>query len=100
MNPLKFYKKGISKNDYQKFMMALGLVFVTCGFLTFLIVPTIAKYIIRYKMVMKPNHYLRKLHSKLPLQVKFYLWNITNPDEVANHGAQPVMQDIGPYVFE
>lgn len=99
MNPLRIYRSGISKNDFQKLLITLGVVFVVSGFVTFLITPAIINIVIKYKMNMNPGHYLRKLHEKLPFQIKFYLWNITNPDEMAK-GAKPVMQDIGPYVFE
>jgi len=38
---------------------------------------------------------------KLPVPLNFnvYLFNVTNPDEVQN-GANPVVQEIGPYVYE
>ena len=38
---------------------------------------------------------------KLPvtLEFKIYLFNVTNPDEVQN-GANPIVQEIGPYVYE
>lgn len=99
MNPLKFYRTGISKNEYQKVLMILGAVFVVSGFVTFLITPVIVDLVIKFKMSLKPGHYLRKIHENLPFQVKFYLWNITNPDEIGS-GAKPVMQEVGPYVFE
>jgi len=38
---------------------------------------------------------------KLPVALCFniYLFNVTNPDDVQN-GANPVVQEIGPYVYE
>jgi hypothetical protein len=38
---------------------------------------------------------------KLPVALNFniYLFNVTNPDDVQN-GANPVVQEIGPYVYE
>lgn len=44
---------------------------------------------------------MRKLYTKppLPAEFKVYLFNITNKDEVI-HGAKPMLQEIGPYVFE
>jgi hypothetical protein len=38
---------------------------------------------------------------KLPLALyyKVYLFNVTNPEEVQN-GANPIVQEVGPYVYE
>jgi len=33
-----------------------------------------------------------------PLYQKFYLWNLTNPDEVLN-GSKPIVTEVGPYVY-
>ncbi|GMR59985.1 hypothetical protein PMAYCL1PPCAC_30180, partial [Pristionchus mayeri] len=34
------------------------------------------------------------------MQYKFYLWNITNSDEVLFEGALPRLLDHGPYVYD
>ncbi|KAJ8871779.1 hypothetical protein PR048_028119 [Dryococelus australis] len=34
-----------------------------------------------------------------PLVTKFYLFNVTNPDEVQN-GSRPVLHELGPYVYD
>jgi hypothetical protein len=38
---------------------------------------------------------------KLPMALffKVYLFNVTNPEEVQN-GANPIVQEVGPYVYE
>jgi hypothetical protein len=38
---------------------------------------------------------------KMPVALCFniYLFNVTNPDDVQN-GANPVVQEVGPYVYE
>ncbi|XP_063708646.1 sensory neuron membrane protein 1-like [Culicoides brevitarsis] len=66
----------------------------------FLIVPTIVRFFMSRKMNMKPGHYLRKVHKRLDLHASYYLWNITNPEEVQNNGAKPIMKEVGPYVFD
>jgi len=42
-----------------------------------------------------------EIWRKLPLPLSFniYVFNVTNPDEVQN-GSNPVVQEVGPYVYE
>jgi hypothetical protein len=35
-----------------------------------------------------------------PLIYSCYFWNITNPYEVRDNGAKPIMHQVGPYVYE
>lgn len=37
--------------------------------------------------------------TPVPLSIKFYLYNLTNPDEFAK-GAVPVVDELGPYVYK
>jgi hypothetical protein len=32
--------------------------------------------------------------------MKIYLYNLKNPDEFEKHGAKPVFQEIGPFVYK
>ena len=36
--------------------------------------------------------------SRQPLTAKFYIFNITNPDQILN-GAKPILQVLGPYTY-
>jgi len=38
------------------------------------------------------------LPDSAPLFMKFYLWNITNPDEIIQ-GANPIVEEFGPYAY-
>lgn len=44
---------------------------------------------------------VRNIYLEVPFPMKqnIYLFNVTNPDEAANGGV-PIVQEIGPYVFE
>ncbi|KAK7066711.1 Scavenger receptor class B, member 2 [Halocaridina rubra] len=36
----------------------------------------------------------------VPIYMQFYLFNVTNPDEIRFHGAKPALQEVGPYTYE
>ena len=36
----------------------------------------------------------------VPITLRVYLFNITNAEEVAKKGAKPILNQVGPYVFE
>uniref|UniRef100_A0A1B0DL97 Sensory neuron membrane protein 2 n=1 Tax=Phlebotomus papatasi TaxID=29031 RepID=A0A1B0DL97_PHLPP len=42
----------------------------------------------------------RFLELPQPLSFKVYIFNITNPDDVINNGALPMVQEVGPYVYK
>lgn len=43
--------------------------------------------------------YTRYTESKVPLQVKMYMFNVTNPDEVSKDGAKPILAQVGPFAL-
>lgn len=43
--------------------------------------------------------YTRYTTPSVPLDVKMYLFNVTNPEEVANNGAKPQLSQVGPIVL-
>lgn len=51
-------------------------------------------YSVIYKFWLDPDNYGVKTYRKL------YLYNITNPYEVVEHGAQPNVVPIGPFVYK
>lgn len=76
------------------------VVFITVGaFMSFFGVSKIVETIVTYLCVLKPGHFIRKKHDNLPFTYKMYLWNVTNPDQIAAGTEKPNMQEIGPYVF-
>lgn len=43
--------------------------------------------------------YTRYTSPSVPLQVRMYLFNVTNPDEVSKSGAKPILNQVGPFAL-
>lgn len=93
--------KSLPKNiNYKKYLITLFILIVVGAFMAFYGVPQIVKIIVKYLMVLKPGHFVRKKHeNKLAFTYKLYLWNVTNPKEISDGTEKPKMQEVGPYVF-
>ena len=39
------------------------------------------------------------INSSAPLYNYYYFFNITNPDEVQQHNATPILTEVGPFVY-
>lgn len=51
--------------------------------------------------MLKPGSEIREMWSNfpLPLDFKVYMFNITNPTEIAE-GKKPKVQEVGPFFYE
>ncbi|KAK4299017.1 hypothetical protein Pmani_028673 [Petrolisthes manimaculis] len=36
----------------------------------------------------------------VPIYMQFYLFNVTNPDEIRTKGAKPIIREVGPYTYD
>ena len=40
------------------------------------------------------------LNPPVPMYLRFSFFNVTNAQDVLNHGAKPILHELGPYTFE
>lgn len=43
--------------------------------------------------------YSRWMQPPVQLYIRFYLFNVTNSQDVIDHHAKPTLQELGPYTF-
>lgn len=53
-------------------------------------------------LALKQGNEIRDMYVKVPfpLTFKVYMFNVTNPLEISEKGAMPIVQEIGPYIYE
>lgn len=39
------------------------------------------------------------LESPVPMYISFYMFNVTNSEDVIKNKAKPIVQEIGPYTY-
>lgn len=45
------------------------------------------------------DQYSRWADLPFPFEFKIYVFNVTNPEEIVNKGAKPIVKEIGPFVY-
>lgn len=85
----------------QIFLMVLFLLMVAASVAFLIAFPAIFDAILNSKMEVVPGSYAYKLwhYTPVPIFLRFYIYNLTNPDDFAN-GEKAVLQEIGPYVYQ
>lgn len=93
-------KNKFDQLDPKKLLKLSAVLIIVGAFMSLLFVPQLVNAIVKFLTILKPGRFIRGKHEKPVLfTYKIYLWNITNPDEVANNH-KPKLQEVGPYVFE
>ncbi|XP_072748122.1 sensory neuron membrane protein 1 isoform X2 [Anoplolepis gracilipes] len=75
-------------------MFVFGII-LWCGF------PALIRSQIKKAIGLKPGTEIREMWSNfpLPLDFKVYLFNVTNPDEIAQ-GQKPIVKEVGPFFYD
>ncbi|XP_076296719.1 protein croquemort [Lasioglossum baleicum] len=83
-------------------IVSVGLVLGIVGLVMGILWSTIYSSIIQKQLSLTPlstNYKLWK-ETPIPMYLKIYMFNLTNPTEFVNHGAKPNLVEMGPYVFK
>ncbi|XP_071452720.1 sensory neuron membrane protein 2-like [Hetaerina americana] len=83
--------------------LIVGLFLVVAGFIMgYVVFPTgIRLHIMQSVQLSRGSDALQRyIKTPVPVQVKVYLFNVTNPSEVHHGHAPPFLRQVGPYVYD
>ena len=85
-----------------KILVPLGALLVTIGIFTVAINSKALDLILESNMVLSPTSRSYPMWKDLPvpLTASFYIFHISNAEDVQNKRAKPVLVEKGPYVFQ
>ncbi|KAM0730087.1 Sensory neuron membrane protein 1 [Formica fusca] len=97
---LEAYNKSVKMVSIKKLAIGGGVMFVF-GIITWCGFPSLIRSQIKKAIALKPGSEIREMWSNfpLPLDFKIYMFNITNPDEIAQ-GQKPIVQEVGPFFYD
>ena len=85
-----------------KIMMPIGAFILIMGILNIAINSVILDLILESNMVLSPTSRSYPMWKDLPvpLTASFYLFHISNAEDVYSKGVKPLLVEKGPYVFQ
>ncbi|RWS06792.1 scavenger receptor class B member 1-like protein [Dinothrombium tinctorium] len=77
------------------------IIFITLGFSAFFYLKTGLIKLIHSKLEIRNDSLLFKDWKDIPLPIynKVYFFNVSNANEIMEHGAKPVLNEIGPFTY-
>ena len=78
-----------------------GTFLAILGFAAIFSIPGLISLLVHEKMALVPSNpsYPLWRDLDLPIYQKFYFYNVTNPREVEQGGAKPILTEVGPFVY-
>ncbi|KAL1443050.1 hypothetical protein MTO96_000939 [Rhipicephalus appendiculatus] len=78
-----------------------GLFLALSGLATYVFFPTIFRTQVETNLVLEPSSeiYSSWQRAPIPIYLKYYFFNMTNPDEIIAGTEKPRLQEVGPYTF-
>ncbi|XP_050732113.1 lysosome membrane protein 2-like isoform X2 [Eriocheir sinensis] len=85
-----------------KVMMGVGSVLVILCSVFLGVFPVIFNSIVDKMLVVRNDSEVFDafVSPPVPIYMQFWLFNVTNPDEIRFSGAKPVLQEVGPFTYE
>ncbi|CAN7998566.1 unnamed protein product [Ixodes hexagonus] len=79
----------------------LGLFLALSGLASYVFFPTILKTQVELNLILEPGNevYAHWQEVPIPIYVKYYFFNVTNPNEVLEQTEKPRLEEVGPYTF-
>ncbi|XP_013790099.1 scavenger receptor class B member 1-like, partial [Limulus polyphemus] len=80
----------------------LGIVLAISGGVLYSMIPNLIKKKIDEQLVLAEGTTMFENWKNIPvpIYVRIYIFNVTNPADVTFNGAKPVLEEVGPYTFK
>uniref|UniRef100_T1IJJ6 Scavenger receptor class B member 1 n=1 Tax=Strigamia maritima TaxID=126957 RepID=T1IJJ6_STRMM len=93
----------MNKKHIQAIACLVGAVFVILGIILHFLVPSILHKKIMEALVLvnmsDSEVFSAWVEHPVPIYMKFYLFNVTNPQDILINSSKPTLQEMGPYTF-
>ncbi|EDW13099.1 uncharacterized protein Dmoj_GI18033, isoform B [Drosophila mojavensis] len=85
----------------KSWVFGIGSVFAVLGILLVVLWPNLADNLVESGLKLEPgtDTYDSWLEAPIPIYLKFYMFNWTNPQDIRNPNIKPHFNEMGPYVF-
>lgn len=82
-------------------LAVVGILLITGSIIFHLQFAKVFEKLLSSKLVLKPgSQTLESFKSPpVPIFMQFYFFNVTNKDDILINGAQPILQQVGPYTY-
>ncbi|XP_034472465.1 protein croquemort [Drosophila innubila] len=82
-------------------VFGIGTLFAISGLLAIICWPSFIDKMVFKSLPLTPTSktFDKWIELPIPVYMRMFLWNWTNPEEVKSHGAKPNFKQLGPYVY-